>query len=70
VTSDCRDGLDGPYRSADGIDELLVAGTLKHHEALGRRDWMRAPGGSIQYESWLDDDDRAAVEALVESAAG
>jgi len=45
-----------------------VVALLEHRWALGLRDSMHAVGGSIRYESWLDDDDRATLEALVAAA--
>jgi hypothetical protein len=47
-----------------------VVAVIEHQWALGLRDSMRAAGGSIRYETWLDDGDRAALEALLESRAG
>jgi hypothetical protein len=47
-----------------------VVAVIEHQWALGLRDSMRAAGGSIRYETWLDDDDRAVLETLLESRAG
>jgi hypothetical protein len=47
-----------------------VVAVVEHQWALGLRDSMRAAGGSIRYETWLDDDDRATLETLLESRAG
>lgn len=47
-----------------------VVAVIEHQWALGLRDSMRAAGGSLRYETWLDDDDRAALETLLESRAG
>jgi hypothetical protein len=47
-----------------------VVAVVEHQWALGLRDSMRAAGGSIRYETWLDDDDRATLETLLDSRAG
>jgi hypothetical protein len=47
-----------------------VVAVVEHQWALGLRDSMRAAAGSIRYEAWLDDDDRATLETLLESRAG
>jgi hypothetical protein len=47
-----------------------VVAVVEHQWALGLRDSMRAAGGRIHYETWLDDDDRATLETLVEPRAG
>jgi hypothetical protein len=68
-----------PVPSAEGtwnLGEVLSPGSravvalLEHRWALGLRDAMRSAGGSIQYESWLDDDDRATLEGLLVARNG
>jgi hypothetical protein len=63
-----------PVPSADGtwnLGEVLSPGSravvalLEHQWALGLRDAMEAADGSIRYESFLDDDDRATLEGLL-----
>jgi hypothetical protein len=44
-----------------------VVALLEHHWALGLRDSMQDARGTIRYESWLDDDDRATLETLLSS---
>jgi hypothetical protein len=68
-----------PVPSAEGtwnLGEVLSPGSravvalLEHRWALGLRDAMQSAGGSIQYESWLDDDDRATLEGLLVARNG
>ena len=47
-----------------------VVAVVEHQWALGLRDSMRAAGGSIRYETWLDNDDRATLETLLAAGAG
>jgi hypothetical protein len=42
-----------------------VVALHEHRWALGLRDSLLAAGGSLRYEAWLDDDDRATLETLV-----
>ena len=66
-----------PVTPADGTWDLgqvvprgsrAIVALLEHRWALGLRDSMQAVGGTIRYESWLDDDDRATLEALLSAA--
>jgi Family of unknown function (DUF6325) len=61
--------------TADGatwsIADAVPAGTsavvvvLEHRWAIGLVEGMRAAGGSLVHESWLDEQDRAELEALL-----
>jgi hypothetical protein len=53
------------------IGEVVPAGSraivalLEHRWALGLRDSMRAAGAALLHETWLDEDDRATLDALL-----
>ena len=42
-----------------------VVAVLEHQWALGLRASMQSAGGTIRHETWLDDEDRATLEALL-----
>jgi uncharacterized membrane protein len=67
---------DGDDGSVDGqtwsIAEVVPAGTsavvvvLEHHWAIGLVEGMRAAGGALVHESWLDEGDRAHLEEVLD----
>ena len=65
---DGDDTVDGPTWS---VADAVPAGTsavvvvLEHRWAIGLVEGMRVAGGSLVHESWLDEQDRAELEALL-----
>jgi hypothetical protein len=51
-------------------ESRAVVALLEHQWALGLRDSMRAAGGSIRHEAWLDEEDRTTLESLLEARSG
>jgi hypothetical protein len=63
---------DGPDTGQTwSIADVVPAGTsavvvvLEHRWAIGLVEGMRAAGGALVHESWLDEQDRAELEALL-----
>ena len=66
------DDGDGPVDGQTwSIADAVPAGTsavvvvLEHRWAIGLVEGMRAAGGALVHESWLDEQDRAELEALL-----
>ena len=49
--------------------ERAVVALLEHRWALGLRDSLRAAGGTLRHETWLDEEDRTTLEALLGDGA-
>jgi hypothetical protein len=47
-----------------------VVALLEHRWAIGLRDSLLAAGAALRHETWLDEDDRARLEALVTGGQG
>ena len=50
--------------------ERAVVAVLEHRWALGLRDSLRAAGATLRHETWLDEDDRTTLEALLSPGGG
>jgi hypothetical protein len=44
----------------------VVVAVLEHRWAVGLRDALLAAGAALRYETWLDAEDRAGLEALID----